>query len=134
MENWTIVALALELRVSRPTIYKLIDRTRKQEFAHRKSPKRHFLSSKFGMKRLAKVEASIEHKHRHQCFLDRFCLDSHNTNDLPQRFFPKEMKIGDVSKNKIDGAQFLINIRPRKALNNFSPIEFLSGKCVSYSR
>ena len=29
-------------------------------------------------------------------------------------------------------AQFLINIRPRKALNYFSPIEFLSGKCVGY--
>jgi len=55
-----------------------------------------------------------------------------NTNGLLRRFFPKGMKIGDVSKNKIDEAQFLINIRPRKALNYFSPIEFLSGKCVGY--
>jgi len=55
-----------------------------------------------------------------------------DTNGLLRRFFPKGMKIGDVSKNKIDEAQFLINIRPRKALNYFSPIEFLSGKCVGY--
>jgi len=55
-----------------------------------------------------------------------------NTNGLLRRLFPKGMKIDDVSKNKIDEAQFLINIRPRKALNYFSPIEFLSGKCVGY--
>jgi transposase InsO family protein len=60
--NWTIVALAREFRVSRPTIYKVIDRARKQEFAPRKSTNKRFLAAKFGMKRLAKVEASIERK------------------------------------------------------------------------
>ena len=54
-----------------------------------------------------------------------------NTNGLLRRFFPKGMKIGSLSRHKIDEAQFLINIRPRKALNYFNPIEFLSGKSVS---
>jgi len=54
-----------------------------------------------------------------------------NTNGLLRRFFPKKMKIGGLSRHKIDEAQFLINIRPRKALNYFNPIEFLSGKRVS---
>ncbi len=57
--NWTIVALAQEFRVSRPTIYKVLHRARKQEFALRKSTNKRFLNAKFGMKRLAKVEASL---------------------------------------------------------------------------
>jgi len=47
-----------------------------------------------------------------------------NANVLLERFFPKVVKIGDVSKNKIDETQFLISIRPRKTLNYFSTIEF----------
>jgi len=54
-----------------------------------------------------------------------------NTNGLLRRFFPKGMKIGKLSKKEIDDAQTLINMRPRKALNYLSPIEFLSGKRVS---
>lgn len=64
--NWTIVALAREFRVSRPTIYKVIDRARKQEFGLRKSTNKRFLAAKFGMKRRAKVEASIERKKKAQ--------------------------------------------------------------------
>jgi len=52
-----------------------------------------------------------------------------NTNGLLQRFVAKGMKIGGVFKNKIGEAQFLINIRPRKALNYFSQIEFLGSGC-----
>ncbi len=44
-ENWTIVALAREFRVSRPTIYKVIDRARKQEFAPQKSTNKRFLTA-----------------------------------------------------------------------------------------
>ncbi|MDP0589911.1 MAG: DDE-type integrase/transposase/recombinase [Candidatus Endonucleobacter bathymodioli] len=57
-----IVTLARELRVSRITIYKVIDQARKQEFSPRKSTNRSVTASKCGMKRLAKVEASIECK------------------------------------------------------------------------
>ena len=61
-KQWTIVALAQEFRVSRPTIYKVINRARKQEFAPRKSTNTRFLQAHYGMKRLAKVEAAVEAK------------------------------------------------------------------------
>ncbi|MCP4370655.1 MAG: IS481 family transposase [Deltaproteobacteria bacterium] len=64
--NWTIVALAQEFRVSRPTIYKVLHRARKQEFAPRKSTNKRFLQAKYGMKRLAKVEVSLERKKKAQ--------------------------------------------------------------------
>ncbi len=60
--QWTVVALAREFRVSRPTIYKVINRARGQEFAPRKSTNTRFLQAKYGMKRLAKVEATVEAK------------------------------------------------------------------------
>jgi len=58
----TIVALTEEFRVSRPTIYKVIDRARKQEFAPRKSTNKRFMQAKYGMKRLTKIEISLEAK------------------------------------------------------------------------
>ena len=60
--DWTVVALAQKFRVSRPTIYKVIERARKQEFSPRKSTNKRFLQAKYGMKRLAKVESSLEIK------------------------------------------------------------------------
>jgi transposase InsO family protein len=60
--EWTIVALAQRFRVSRPTIYKVINRARGQEFAPRKSTNKRYLHAKYGIKRLAKVEASLERR------------------------------------------------------------------------
>jgi IS30 family transposase len=54
-----------------------------------------------------------------------------NTNGLLRRFFPKGMAIKSLPKKEIEQAQLLINMRPRKALNYLSPIEFLTGKRVS---
>ena len=54
-----------------------------------------------------------------------------NTNGLLRRFFPKGMKIGSLNEQEIINAEFLINMRPRKALNFISPYEFLTGKRVS---
>ena len=54
-----------------------------------------------------------------------------NTNGLLRRFFPKGMKIGGLSKKEIEAAQGSINMRPRKALNYLSPLEFLAGRRVS---
>ncbi len=54
-----------------------------------------------------------------------------NTNGLLRRFFPKGMAIGELAAKEIKQAEFLINSRPRKALNFLSPSEFLNGKCVS---
>jgi len=58
----TIVALAQRFRVSRPTIYKALARARGQEFAPRKSTNKRYLSVRYGLKRLAKVEASLERR------------------------------------------------------------------------
>jgi len=60
--TWTVVALSHEFRVSRPTVYKVLHRARIQEFAPRKSTNMRFLQAHYGMKRLAKVEASLEAK------------------------------------------------------------------------
>ena len=60
--DWTIVALSREFRASRPTIYKVIHRARSGEFVPRKSTNKRFLQAKYGMKRLAKVESSLERK------------------------------------------------------------------------
>ena len=54
-----------------------------------------------------------------------------NTNGLLRRFFPKGMAIKSLPEKEIEQAQLLINMRPRKALNYLSPIEFLTGKRVS---
>lgn len=57
-----VVALAKKFRVSRPTVYKVIERARKQEFSPRKSTNKRFLQAKYRIKRLAKVESSLEIK------------------------------------------------------------------------
>ena len=54
-----------------------------------------------------------------------------NTNGLLRRFFPKGMAIGSLSHKIIKQAEFLINMRPRKALDYLSPYEFLTNKRVS---
>jgi IS30 family transposase len=54
-----------------------------------------------------------------------------NTNGLLRRFFPKGMAIGELTAKEVKQAEFLINSRPRKALNFLSPSEFLNGKRVS---
>jgi len=64
--KWTIVSLAKRYRVSRPTIYKAIARARKQEFAPRRSVNKRFLQSKYGIKRLAKIDAAIERRKKAQ--------------------------------------------------------------------
>lgn len=54
-----------------------------------------------------------------------------NTNGLLRRYYPKGMKINSLSKQQVAQAQFMINMRPRKALNYLSPYEYLAGKRVS---
>jgi transposase InsO family protein len=60
--KFVILEIAREFRVSRPTIYKVIQRARLQEFAPRKSVNKRFQSIEFGIKRLAKIEKSIEER------------------------------------------------------------------------
>ena len=61
-EKTNVTDLALLFRVSRPTIYKVIARARLSEFAPRKSTNKRFMAVKYGIKRLAKVEHSIEER------------------------------------------------------------------------
>ena len=57
---WKVVRLAEHFRVSRPTIYTVLARSRKQEFIPRRSTNHRFRTIQFGLKRLAKVEKSLE--------------------------------------------------------------------------
>lgn len=55
-----ITDLAERFNVSRPTIYKVIERARKHEFEPRKSTNLRYRTLKYGLKRLAKVERNLE--------------------------------------------------------------------------
>jgi len=61
---WKKSKLAEHFRVSRPTIDKVLSRARKQEFSPRNSSNHRFKNIKFGIKRLAKVEATLERKRK----------------------------------------------------------------------
>lgn len=60
--EYKVSHLAELYRVSRPTIYKIIARARKQEFVPRRSINDRYRSLKYGLKRLAKVERYLEEK------------------------------------------------------------------------
>ena len=60
--DWSIVALGKRYRVSRPTIYKVLQRGRKQEFTPRNSTNHRYQNIRHGLKRLAKVESALEAK------------------------------------------------------------------------
>jgi transposase InsO family protein len=54
--------LSRKYTVSRPTIYKVLNRARKKEFLPRKSTNERYRCLEYGMKRLAKVERKIEER------------------------------------------------------------------------
>lgn len=60
--EYKVSRLAELFRVSRPTIYKIIARARKQEFVPRKSVNDRYRSLRYGLKRLAKIEHELEEK------------------------------------------------------------------------
>ena len=64
--HWKVAALGEQFRVSRPTIYKVIARARKQEFIPRRSVNDRFKALKFGLKRLGKVEKDLEEKRKQE--------------------------------------------------------------------
>ncbi|MCP3178346.1 DDE-type integrase/transposase/recombinase, partial [Desulfuromonas sp. KJ2020] len=64
--EYKVSRLAELYRVSRPTIYKILARARKQEFVPRKSVNDRFRSLKYGLKRLAKVERELEEKRKRE--------------------------------------------------------------------
>lgn len=54
-----------------------------------------------------------------------------NTNGLLRRYYPKGMALSQVPHDDIERTAFLINARPRKALEYISPLEYLAGRRVS---
>lgn len=56
------MCLAREYHVSRPTIYKILKRGRRNDFSIHKSTNSRFRCLKCGIKRLAKIEAQIENR------------------------------------------------------------------------
>lgn len=64
--GYKVSRLAELYRVTRPTIYKTLARSRKQEFAPRRSVNDRYRSLKYGLKRLAKVERDLEEKRKRE--------------------------------------------------------------------
>jgi len=61
-----VTDLADEYHVSRPTIYKILRRGRHKDFTIHKSTNKRFRCLRYGIKRLAKIEAEIEAKLKRQ--------------------------------------------------------------------
>jgi len=64
--EYKVSRLAELYRVSRPTIYKIIARARKQEFVPRRSINDRYRSLKYGLKRLAKIERELEERRKRE--------------------------------------------------------------------
>ena len=61
-DNKKISDLADEYHVSRPTIYKILQRGRHKDFTVHKSTNKRYRCLQYGIKRLAKVEAELERR------------------------------------------------------------------------
>lgn len=65
-ESQRVTDLAQDYRVSRPTIYKVLKRGRKQDFSVHDSTNQRYRCLKYGIKRLAKVEREIEERRKRE--------------------------------------------------------------------
>lgn len=61
-DNKKVSDLADEYHVSRPTIYKILQRGRHKDFTVHKSTNKRYRCLQYGIKRLAKVEAELERR------------------------------------------------------------------------
>lgn len=59
---WKVTQLAERFRISRPTIYDVLKRARLREFTPRNSTNQRFKTLQYGLKRLAKVEQTIQER------------------------------------------------------------------------
>jgi len=64
--TYKVSRLAELFRVSRPTIYKILGRARKQEFTPRNSGNDRYRCLKYGLKRLGKIEKTLEQKRKQE--------------------------------------------------------------------
>jgi len=58
--------LAIEYHISRPTVYKILERGRKQDFSIHRSTNHRYRCLKYGIKRLSKIEKQIEDRLKRQ--------------------------------------------------------------------
>jgi transposase InsO family protein len=66
IEKKRVAVLARDYHVSRPTIYKIIERGRMRDFTPHRSTNARFRCLKYGLRRLAKIEKTIEEKLKRQ--------------------------------------------------------------------
>ena len=83
--QWSKTALARHFNVSRPTIHNIINRARLQVFAPATITNKRFQALQYGLKRLAKVEQSIQ---------DRLKREARRYN----KFYPGEMVHVDTKR------------------------------------
>jgi transposase InsO family protein len=62
----SIAQLARDYHVSRPTIYKVLVQVRKRQIYQRKSINKRFRCTRYGLKRLARIELKIQNKLKNQ--------------------------------------------------------------------
>ena len=128
--DWTIVTLAREFRVSRPTIYKVLERARSKEFAPRKSTNKRFLQAKYGIKRLAKLCTS-------QGVEQKFTKPARpQTNGKAERVIKTLMDMWHSQqcfasrKDRLISLARFINfyntVKPHTGINNMTPYEKLT--------
>lgn len=65
-EKKKVAELAREYHVSRPTVYKILSRGRHRDFTIHNSTNKRFRCLPYGIKRLAKIEASLEQKRKRE--------------------------------------------------------------------
>ena len=63
---WKVAHLTERFQVSRPTIYDVLKRARLQEFKPRDSTNQRFKTLQYGLKRLAKIEQTIQERHKRE--------------------------------------------------------------------
>jgi len=61
-----LAVLARQYGVSRPTVYKVLQRARRQEFSPRSSTNARFRCLRYGLRRLAKIERQVEERLKRQ--------------------------------------------------------------------
>ena len=80
-----VCVLAREYHVSRPTIYKILERGRKRDFSIHKSTNKRYRCLKYGIKRLSKIERQLEERLKREAL--RFNKD-----------YPGQMLHGDTKR------------------------------------
>jgi len=84
-DSGRVTDLAREYHVSRPTIYKIIQRGRDRDFSIHKSTNKRYRCVKYGLRRLAKIERALEERRKRQAM--RYNKD-----------YPGEMLHGDTKR------------------------------------